>query len=410
MINDANIIPIGSVPTYTRAIKIGNRVFPLAVYTDTSGGTKFYKCAAVHGPYDVETVVISGCPDTAANGDYLPTDQTTSDWEGNTYPVYANGKGWYYGYSEFGGWGITQDINNGLTYQGQVGGGEWYDWNEGMPVSGMTAVNGTATLDTDVPKTWDGYKAVLANGVYVFEDSLTTGLTYSDTKPQKYGIYNDGATMKLDWIIQDYPINGLAFYASLTEELTLAETGQQLINKGAELTTVNNIKCAKFRGPENNSKIDCSDGGFCSNGVDVWTMFVNLYVDTTEESYLLALGSANEHTRIRVKYYTVDGQTYVSFNTGFQANYHIAIPVTIGTWNTFTFMHDLKNKKISAYLGKTHIATESAELHGVAPATVYIGYDGNNYGKGFVNNLMVYTRALTEAEIGQLVDKFSPTA
>ena len=83
MINDANIIPIDRVPAYTRAIKIGNRVFPLAVYSNTSGGTSFYRCASV---------------DTSA-------------------------------------------------------------------------------------KTWTGYKAVLADGVYSFEETVTEGLSYENNFP-----------------------------------------------------------------------------------------------------------------------------------------------------------------------------------------------------------------------------------
>ena len=93
MINDANIIPIDRVPAYTRAIKIGNRVFPLAVYSNTSGGTSFYKCASV---------------DTSA-------------------------------------------------------------------------------------KTWTGYKSVLADGVYIFAETVTEGLSYSAVTPKVGAVYSADA-------------------------------------------------------------------------------------------------------------------------------------------------------------------------------------------------------------------------
>ena len=102
-ISDANFKAFagdGKVYLYPgqRVIKIGDRMFPIGIGNNSMPDKPvyFYRCAAIHGPYEVETVVVSGCPVAEVNGDYLPTEFTTSDWEGNKQPVYSNGTYYYY--------------------------------------------------------------------------------------------------------------------------------------------------------------------------------------------------------------------------------------------------------------------------------------------------------------------------
>lgn len=367
---------------------------------------EFYKCAVIHGPYEVETVVFSGCPVAGANGEYLPTDKTTTSWDGQSYPVYANSNGWYYYYSEFGGNGISQDYTASIKYSGQVG-STWYDWDMGGEISGMTAVNGTTTLDADVPKTWDGYRAVLSGGVYTFEDVLTEGLTYSDIKPKKYGVYNDGATVKADWLLQDFPVNGLAFHASLTEELTLAETGQKLTNKGAELVTVSGQKCARFN-RDAYSYTDCVDAGY--NGADSFTAMFSFCTDSTYNSgYLLGLGSYNYGS---VWFWVDNGNAFVHYgsNDPGDDSSRVVFAIEQNKWYTVVVKIDAKTKKTAVYLSKAKLG-ELNKYYSLENSNIYIGRSrgGNDYGSGYMKNVMVYNRALTEAEIGQLVDKFGVT-
>lgn len=259
-----------------RVIKIGDKMFPVGIgnttmppvisqITTTAEDTmvgkvgmdntgklftgtldpSFYKCANVYGPYEVETVMIAGCPVTEVNGEYLPTKNTTSDWEGKEYPVYANSNGYYYYYetSSWMSWGVGTDYTKDLVYQGIVG-GSWTNPNDWMTVEGMTATNETAIMDADVPKTWDGYKAVQSNGVYTFETSLTHGLTYFGEKLQRNCIYNRDATIKIDWLSNGTIwLKDLAFYAPLTSDLEYSETGQNLGNKGVTIGQTVNDRC-----------------------------------------------------------------------------------------------------------------------------------------------------------------------
>lgn len=68
-------------------------------------------------------------------------------------------------------------------------------------------------------KTWTGYKAVLSDEGYSFEETLTEGLTYDSalTPPAPKGIYNDGALVQVSKLYRRsfIPDNGLVFYAPL---------------------------------------------------------------------------------------------------------------------------------------------------------------------------------------------------
>jgi hypothetical protein len=368
----------------------------------SGGGGEFYKCAAVYGPYDVETVVISGCPVADANGEYLPTDQTTTDWEGKEYTIYANGKGWYYGYSEYGGWGITQDFNNGLTYSGEVG-GTWYDNMEYMPVEGMTGVKGSATLDTDVPKTWDGYKAVMSGGVYTFENTVTTGLTYSDIKPQKNCIYSADCMIKTDWLIQDYPTYGLIFYAPLTENL-VAETGQSITAQGACSVSSNG---ALFEG-YNYLSVDMLNSIVPWGNVD-YTVCLQFTPAEVKECSILVIGFSGGMFEPQIR---SNGNLAME---GVSSDNPI-MPMEAGKCYTVFFVKHGNGIRVYSDTNLIQTYANSGAWITIKHTDAYpVFYIGCRYNKasnfsGTIRNVMVYNRALSETEIGQLVDKFAPTA
>lgn len=53
-----------------------------------------------------------------------------------------------------------------------------------------------ASVDTSA-KTWTGYKAVLTDGVYSFEETLTTGLSYSAVEPEVGKVYSADALIEV---------------------------------------------------------------------------------------------------------------------------------------------------------------------------------------------------------------------
>lgn len=154
------------------------------------GSMDFYKCAAVYGPKKVSGFIVAGAGTTAVNGNYAPTELTTE--EGGI--IYKHETAEYYYFEMWGEKGIcnspTDYPSSGLYYN-------MYDegWTVGTGTAeAPTVTAGTITLDADVPKTWDGYKAVYteADG-YTFEDTATTGLMYGGGLVPEVGTIYDAA-------------------------------------------------------------------------------------------------------------------------------------------------------------------------------------------------------------------------
>lgn len=99
--------------------------------------------------------------------------------------------------------------------------------------------------------TWKGRKAVLTDGVYVFESTETTGLSYSAVRPEVGNIYSADALVTVSYVYGQMPQNGLKFYAPLKTSF-VAETGQQLDNELCQnlesvlFQNVDGVPCAVF--------------------------------------------------------------------------------------------------------------------------------------------------------------------
>ncbi|MBE6359222.1 MAG: LamG domain-containing protein [Lentisphaerae bacterium] len=366
-----------------------------------SGGMEFFKCAAVYGPRDVTCFVISGCPNAAVNGTYLPTEFTVEDFEGTKQPVYKNTASSYYYYFTFDGWGVSTDYNNSAEYMGGVG-SSWMD-RDWMPIDGMSCTESTTTIDLDVPKTWDGYKAVLSNGIYNFENELTTGLSWADVKPEILKVYSADVSVKIASLPRDYPTDKLVFYAPLCGDVTATEVGGTLKNRNVSLETVGGIQAARFvpTATLNTTAplpIDCKDGSgefsvfFCINPSAV-----------INEAIPLFIGYSGNSNTFFVKTKTDGGSMFLEFLTE-----NVRVPFTVDTWYTFTAVR--RGTTYYVYNGKTLFGSTSYNGSLDNPQLVLGAREINdsryNF-NGYMRNILIYNRALNEAEITQLNDKFA---
>jgi hypothetical protein len=185
-------------------------------------------------------------------------------------------------------WGLTMDYTNGgLRYSGSLG-SSWWDNNTWEEVSGMTGVESTTIVDANVPKTWDGYKAIQSSGVYTFESEVTTGLTYTDLKPEKYQIYSADAAIKIDWLPENFPTEKLILFAPLTNDLDNAEVGGAIKHsKTSELGTLNDTNCTVFTNSNDGIFINC-DGGIIGTGE--LTVFLQFAVSSFNQGIIFDIG------------------------------------------------------------------------------------------------------------------------
>lgn len=84
-----------------------------------------------------------------------------------------------------------------------------------------------ASVDTSA-KTWTGYRAVLNEGVYTFEDTVTTGLSYTSITPQVGSIYSSDALASVEALWDGIPTDGLVLYAPLNMSSICTKTGQTI--------------------------------------------------------------------------------------------------------------------------------------------------------------------------------------
>jgi hypothetical protein len=136
----------------------------------------------------------------------------------------------------------------------------YYGFNGVLPVpeSGGVATGcdyyKCASVDT-VNKTWTGYKAVLTDGVYTFEENATTGLEYSNGYiPVVGGIYDQNTTVKVTKLYDgsEYPIprEGLIFYAPLQTDYVDVISGKSAQKIGGNFTVHNGVNCLYLDGSE----------------------------------------------------------------------------------------------------------------------------------------------------------------
>ena len=352
----------------------------------------FYKCAAVHGPRKVTYVNVSGAGTTAVNGDYEKTD-LKSDTGGE---VWKHQTADYYYYEYDGYWCIHTDYNtwgeSALYYSWD--GTDWhpgYDYGtEPVP----TVSKSTVTVDADAPNTWDGYKAVLADGVYTFEENITTGLTYGEwLTPVTGRVYNDNVTIVVSNLCTGVD-PALVFRATLARQSVAADTGQSLIPVGnVQYTNYENRACAYFDGSSyvkiesmENIPIKTQTHTICG-----WFCFS----EHRPYSGLFGFGRefairSVESDKCDVVYYTSTGGAF-SYRIETSVWYHIAV-----VWD---------GSIARLYLNGVEHATQTEPPSFDLEAYPYMTIGSvprTGSARGYVSDMRIYNRALNSDEVASL--------
>lgn len=248
-----------------------------------------------------------------------------------------------------------------------------------------------ASVDT-ASKTWTGYKAVLTDGVYSFEETVTEGLTYGNSfTPSVNVIYNQDATVRVQKLFNGVD-ETLVFHAWLDAEAATAETGQAMTASGnVQYTTVNGRDCAYFDSArltvDDISKLPVNGSNMTVAG---WFNFAYIY----DFNFLFGYGDecvirAYEN---KVQFvYNSGGFRYISSPIESNVWYHVA-----GTWN---------GSVATLYVNGVSVNTSTSAVNFDASRPLTIGAsDRSGNGKGYVSDIRIYNRCLTAEEIAELAN------
>lgn len=167
------------------------------------GGAEFYKCASVDTGEGEEYIEVSGAGSSDCNGKYYLTN-LKSNYASIVYK--HESREWYCYYYD-GCWGINSSYDmeyyNGFycTYVDDVTG----PWNDCMGAMPSPTVTKKRLPGTGV-KSWTGHKAVLIDGEYQFEETETTGLTFSLIVPVVGKVYTADTLVTVDYIYAGMPV------------------------------------------------------------------------------------------------------------------------------------------------------------------------------------------------------------
>ena len=249
-------------------------------------------------------------------------------------------------------------------------------------------------------KTWTGYKAVLNDGIYTFEDTVTTGLSYTSVTPQVGSIYSADTLVYGVNLYQGIPKDGLVFYAPLAEEKTTAETGQTLDYIG------NSIVFENYKG-KNSFKLDGTTSNYISSTLgSLETDFtVSFFCIERERRTFTQVGSYGSYFAF------YDGKISLADKVH---NLQTSTEATIDTWyfyaisrfgDTYTFYRDydiLQSGKDPD--GEGFLFSENLILGQCAS---YSGGWEDFFGN--IASFRIYKRALNLPEIHALAEEFTPT-
>ena len=269
-----------------------------------------------------------------------------------------------------------------------------------------------ASVDT-AAKTWTGYKAVLTDGVYAFDTTVTTGLTYTSVTPVVGNIYTVDGFVKVNSLYDGLPTDGLVFYAPLNTAAGSSETGQALTTSaGITFGTTAGIPCATFS--DATQSITFNAGTTIPYGSQ--SRSFSFWVRSGEDPLILSYGNSADHGNLAI---------YGGTSYGFTANVRGGMlrfgtgGAVTNTWNHYVMNLSNVESESSLYRNNIEISrsvTTNWYLGTSSNTTFNIGYSttlSSEYLGGLIGSVAafrIYNKTLNTTEIASLYQEFTPTA
>ena len=353
-----------------------------------SGGisAEYYKCASVAEPGTLSVNIpnnaeLSGVYTyNSSNGRYVNTNGAFIFHDGN-YWVLVGTNGYYYCQSD--------EIASGTTPVDATG------WK--LSSGSMDAIDMTVTI----LKTWSGYKAVQQeNGGYTFEETVTTGLTYTTITPVVDSIYSADCMILVGYMVPadtaEIPTADLFYYLPLKTDI-VTDTGATTYADTGTLTftTEQGIQCALFDG---------SQFLRTTNVTNQNNMTVSFWAKKTISDYGAVIGNGvNFQVYLENNVFAINVNSTGNSVDGIDTMvwHHYAVTRSGNDWTFYVDGVKLAIKTINDSIN-------------VERNYMRIGNHGysSSYGRlhAYLTSLRIYYATLNESEIMALAKEFTPTA
>jgi hypothetical protein len=274
----------------------------------------------------------------------------------------------------------------------------YYGFNGVLPVpeSGGGATGCSfykcASVDT-VNNTWTGYKAILADGVYSFEEIITDGLIYGDGfEPQVDEVYNSDCTVIVSKFYTG-PVTAV-YVIPFNEEATTCQTGQALTQRGEpKFETIAGTQCVYIE-----------DASFVipDDQIDTTKFSVSfkyrLADDSSNDTALFWIGSGGNDFGYwligdRVKVGTA-GESGKRISLDFYAEYD--------TW--YDVLVTLSGDVLKVYIDGSSVLNDTFPINITKSGSFYIGAYGSNgqylsHLPVYISDFRIYDEVVTPADL-----------
>lgn len=370
-----------------------------------SGGTsaEYYKCASVTPGVSGAVIEVTGDTAYGCNGTYTIVDATatgknrtwrTSDgvWEIRNTNATAGIDRWCI-------FDVASDTFKIRSVMPTVPDNPWEvtSWqNNTSPYAYPDLV----LTPYDTAKTWSGYKAVQQeNGGYTFEETVTTGLTYTTITPVVDSIYSADCMILVGYMVPadtaEIPTADLFYYLPLKTDI-VTDTGATTYADTGTLTftTEQGIQCALFDG---------SQFLRTTNVTDQNNMTVSFWAKKTISDYGAVIGNAyNFQVYLANNVFAINVNSTGNSVDGIDTMvwHHYAVTRSGNDWTFYVDGVKLAIKTIN-------------ERISVGGNYMRIGNHGysSSYGRlhAYLTSLRIYYATLNESEIMALAKEFTPT-
>jgi hypothetical protein len=257
-------------------------------------------------------------------------------------------------------------------------------------------------------KTWSGYKAVLTDGVYSFEETITPGLEYGTAfTPRSGGIYDAQCTLMISGLWMRMPTDGLFFYTPLATDMTdvissatpKEQSNGVIIQDGAAMFPENSTNYIRYSAPlSENQQPD-------TFALSIWLKYYNYAVNNTPVLFGTSLNESqtsffrftNENTFKLGAQSTSGVQVTLSESAPKGQFNHILVNFSGSNYTIYV------NGKIAAVIENSTAFALSRDLW----LGSYYGYDTDHSFHGEIKSFRLYDRAVTADEIKTLAGEFS---